>query len=54
MVDELKKSYVAVTAIDCDGLKGKPRIEAGKPVPDGLDPKDIKALLASGDIKERE
>lgn len=47
-----KKKYVVVTAIDCDGLKGKPHIGKGKPVPDGLDPKDIEALLDSGDIKE--
>lgn len=47
-----KKKYVVVTAIDCDGLRGKPHIGKGKPVPDGLDPKDIEALLASGDIKE--
>ena len=49
---EKKIKYVAVNGIDCDGLKGKPHIKPGEPVPDGIDPKDIEALLASGDIKE--
>jgi len=55
MVDELKvkaKSYVAVNALYCEGLKSKPEVQPGEPVPVGLDPDDIKALLASGDIKE--
>jgi hypothetical protein len=52
-MDSVKaKKYVAVNAVYCDGLKGKPEVKPGEPVPVGIDPEDIKALLASGDIKE--
>lgn len=47
-----KKKYVVVTSIDCEGLKGRPHVEKGKAVPEGIPSEDIKALLASGDIKE--
>ncbi len=51
MAEKKQRKYVAVNALDCEGLKGKPHIEPGETVPD-IDPKDIEALLASGDIKE--
>lgn len=56
MADELKKKkkYVALNGIDFDGLKGKPRVETGDPIPEGVSPDDIKDLLANGDIKESE
>lgn len=56
MADELKKkkTYVALNGIDFDGLKGKPRVEIGDLIPDGVSSEDIKDLLANGDIKESE
>lgn len=47
-----KKQYVAVNGISFDGLKGKPRIEAGDFIPEEVNDATIKDLLASGDIRE--
>lgn len=47
-----KKKYVCVTGMDFEGLKGKPRVEAGQPIPDGLTDKQIKEYLAGGLIEE--
>ena len=49
-----KKEYVAVNDLDCEGLKGRPHVNPGEPIPAGIDPEDIRALLESGDIKESE
>lgn len=46
------KSYVALNGINFDGLKGKPRVEKGDPIPEGVTAEDIKDLLANKDIKE--
>lgn len=56
MADELKKKkrYVALNGINFDGLKGKPRVEIGDAIPEGVTLDDIKDLLANGDIKESE
>jgi hypothetical protein len=51
--DQLKR-YVAVVGIDFEGLKDKPRVDAGETIPAGIDPKVIADLLANGDIKEVE
>lgn len=47
-----KKRFICVTGMDFEGLKGKPRVEAGKPIPDGLTEKQIKEYLEAGLIKE--
>lgn len=53
MADEKKpKKYVCVTPMDFEGLKGKPHVEAGKPIPDGLTKEQIKEYLEGGMIKE--
>jgi len=46
------KKYIATVGLDFDGLKDKPRVEAGEPVPDGVDAKEIAQLLTDGQIKE--
>lgn len=48
------KKYIAMAGMNFDGLKGKPRVEIGDLVPDGLTDKEIKQLLADGDVKEAE
>ena len=55
MMEEKKtksKKYVATVGISFEGLKGKPRVEAGDPLPDGVPADVIKDLLENGDIKE--
>ena len=47
-----KKRYIALVGLNFDGLKNKPRVESGKPIPDGLDAKEIAQLLRDGHIKE--
>ena len=54
MAEKKKKEYIAVQGINFDELKGKPRVEPGESIPDGVDPKVIAELLANGAIKERE
>lgn len=49
-----KKKYVAQTGINFEGLKGKPRVEAGQHIPEGLKPEQIEALLDIKAIKEVE
>lgn len=49
-----KPRYVATTGINFDGLKGKPRVEAGQVIPAEVSDKEIQELLASGVIKESE
>lgn len=44
--------YIAKTGINFDGLKGKPRVEVGKPIPEGVPEKEIAQLMASGAIEE--
>ena len=47
-----KKKYVAKVGLDFDGLKGKPRVEAGEKIPAGVDAKEIAQLLADKQIEE--
>ena len=49
---EAPKGYIAVHGIDFEGLKDKPHVEPGDPVPEGLDAKVIDDLLACRDIEE--
>lgn len=49
-----KKTYIATVGLDFDGLKGKPRVEPGDPIPGGVKQDVIDDLLANGDIKESE
>lgn len=46
------KKYIAKVGISFDGLKDKPRVEPGQPIPEKLDQKTIDDLLANGDIEE--
>jgi len=52
MPKEDKKKYVAVVGINFDGLKGKPRIEPGDPIPSEVPQKEIDELVASGIVEE--
>lgn len=47
-----KKQYVAVNGINFEGLKDKPRVEAGGLIPEGVDAATIQDLLDGGDIRE--
>lgn len=51
-VSGASKKYVCAVACDFEGLKGKPHVEAGKPIPEGLTEKQIKEYVAGGLIKE--
>lgn len=54
MAEKKPKKYIALNGINFDGLKGKPRVEIGDPIPEGVSAEDIKDLLANEDIKESE
>lgn len=47
-----KPKYIAKVGITFEGIKGKPHIEPGDPIPDGVKPETIKDLLEHGDIEE--
>ena len=47
-----KKKYICVTAMDFEGLKGSPHVEAGNSIPEGLTDKQIREYLAGGLIRE--
>lgn len=49
---EKKKQYVAKRGITFEGMKGKPQVKSGDPLPEGVDAKTIADLLAHGDIEE--
>lgn len=46
------KQYRAKVGINFDGLKGKPRVEPGELIPEGVKPEVLKDLLDNGDIEE--
>ena len=54
MADEKKrpKNYVAKVGLDFEGLKGKPRIEPGERLPEGLNAGEIQELLDLNQIEE--
>ena len=45
-------SYIAKVGLDFDGLKGKPRVEAGEPIPAKVPESEIVQLLSDGHIEE--
>lgn len=47
-----KKKYIAKVGLDFDGLKDKPRVEPGEPIPAGLKQSEIDELLALDQIEE--
>lgn len=47
-----KKKYVAKVGLDFDGLKGKPRVEAGEKLPEGLKQSEIDELIKMGQAEE--
>ena len=47
-----KKTYITKVGLNFDGLKGKPRIEAGEPIPANVPESEIKQLLSDGHIEE--
>jgi hypothetical protein len=49
-----KPKYVAAVGIDFEQFKPPIRVEAGEPVPAGLDANQIEDLLDQGLIRERE
>lgn len=51
-MSEKKKKYVAKVGLDFEGLKDKPRVEPGEPIPEGVKASEIDALLALGQIEE--
>lgn len=51
-VTEKKKKYIAKVGLNLDGLKGKPRVEAGEPIPDNVPKEEIEQLLNDGQIEE--
>jgi hypothetical protein len=53
-VTKKKPGYYAKVGIDFEGLKGKPRVEAGDPVPEGLKPKELEQLEKAGMIEKVE
>lgn len=53
MAEEKKqKKYIALVGLNFDGMKGKPRVEAGDRIPDGVDAKEIAQLLKDKQIEE--
>ena len=46
------KKHIAKTGINFDGLKGKPRVEAGDPIPESVPEATIQDLLHDGAIEE--
>jgi len=53
-VEKRKPGYYAKVGIDFEGLKGKPRVEAGDPVPEGLKQKELDQLLKDDMIEKVE
>lgn len=47
-----KKTYVATVGLNFDGLKDKPRVEAGELIPATVPEAEIKQLLADGAIAD--
>lgn len=49
-ITNLKKEYIAQKRITFEGLKGKPIVNIGEPLPAGVSAATIEELLEQGDI----